>query len=338
MKAVAHYHCLPITDTNALLDLELPEPPAPQGHDLLIAVQAIAVNPVDTKLRRSRAPEPGQTQILGWDAAGTVLATGPDCRLFRPGDAVFYAGALTRPGSNAEQQLVDERLCGHKPRTLDWTQAAAMPLTFLTAWELLFDRFALAAQAEQKGVLLIVGGAGGVGSAAIQLARTLTSLTVVATASRPETEAWCRQQGAHHVIDHRQPLTTGMQALGIPHADFILSLTQTDQHFAELAELVAPQGKIGLIDDPQTLPDIRLLKRKSVSLHWEFMYTRSLFQTPDMARQHDILQQVSQLADAGQLHSTRHAHLGRITAENLRQAHVLLESGTSIGKIVLEGF
>ena len=339
MKAVAYLQSLPIDHADALLDADLPEP-EPLAYDLRVRVAAVSVNPVDTKIRRGVAPAAGQPKVLGWDAVGVVDAVGDAVTLFKPGDRVWYAGDITRAGSNAEFQCVDERLVGRAPATLSDTEAAALPLTAITAWELLFDRFGV--MPETRGTLLVVGGAGGVGSVLIQLARQLTALTVVATASRPATQDWVRQLGAHQVIDHRQPLAAQVQRLvdagQIAPVTHVASLTQTDQHWDQLVELLAPQGKIGLIDDPASPLDVMQLKRKSLSLHWELMFTRSLFHTADMQRQHELLNQVADLVDAGRVRSTLAQHFGTITAANLRRAHAQIESGTTLGKIVLEGF
>lgn len=338
MRAVGYRTPGPIDAPDALVDIERPRPVA-TGRDLLVEVRAVSVNPVDTKVRRTAAPEPGEWKVLGWDAAGVVVEAGPDAGRFRPGDEVFYAGALARPGTNAEFHLVDERIVGRKPRSLDWAEAAAMPLTAITAWEALFDRLDVRGR-EVPGaapVIVIVGGAGGVGSMAIQLARQLTGLTVVATASRPETAEWVRGLGAHHVVDHRQPLAAQVAALGLGAPAFVFSTTQTDRHLAQIAELIAPQGRMVLIDDPASL-DIGLFKRKSVSVHWEFMFTRSMFGTPDIRAQGELLDEVSRLVDAGTLRTTLGRRLGTIDAATLMEAHRLLESGTVIGKLVAEGF
>ncbi|BCD84904.1 oxidoreductase [Pseudomonas solani] len=337
MKAVAYYQSLPIDHADALQDVELPAP-IPGPRDLLVEVRAISVNPVDTKIRRNVLPENGQAKVLGWDVAGVVKAVGSDVTLFQPGDEVFYAGALTRPGGNAELHLVDERIVGKRPRSLDFAKSAALPLTAITAWELLFDRLGIAeGKADQGQSLLIVGAAGGVGSILVQLARQLTGLTVIGTASRPETQAWVRELGAHHVIDHSQPLAAELKRIGLDSVTHVASLTQTDQHLEQLVEALAPQGKLALIDDPAGL-DVLKLKRKSISLHWEFMYTRSMFETADMIEQHRLLNRVSELIDAGVLKTTFGEHFGRIDAANLKRAHALLESGKAKGKIVLEGF
>ncbi len=335
MKAVAYRHSLPIDDPQSLIDIELPEP-APQGRDLRVRVQAVSVNPVDTKVRRNSAPPPGQPKVLGWDAAGIVDAVGPEVTLFKAGDRVMYAGDITRAGSNSELHLVDERIVGPVPATLGFAEAAALPLTAITAWELLFDRLGIDAQTE--GTLLIVGAAGGVGSMLTQLARQLTRLTVVGTASRPETSAWVRELGAHHVIDHRQPLADALRATGLAGVTHVASLTQTEQHYAQLIEALQPHGKLALIDDPAQPLDARPLKRKSLSLHWELMFTRSMFGTPDMQAQHALLSRVAELVDASRLRSTLGEHFGPINATNLRRAHAYIESGKARGKAVLEGF
>jgi zinc-binding alcohol dehydrogenase family protein len=338
MKAVGLTRYLPIEDPQSLVDLDLPRPLV-HGHDLLVAVKAVSVNPVDTKVRAPKPGEESPPRVLGWDAAGVVEAVGPAATLFKPGDEVFYAGSIDRSGSNAEHQLVNERIVGRKPRSLSFADAAALPLTSITAWELMFDRMRIAiGKPPSQGVLLIIGAAGGVGSIATQLARRLTGLTVIGSASRPETRDWVLQMGAHHVVDHRQPLAPQLGAIAPDGVNYVLSLTATDQHFAEIADIVAPQGHVGLIDDPQQPLDIRLLKRKSVALHWEFMYTRPLFNTPDVIAQHRLLNEVADLVDAGLIRSTRTEDYGVINAANLRRAHALLESGKSIGKIVLSGF
>ncbi|MCY1269831.1 Zinc-type alcohol dehydrogenase-like protein [compost metagenome] len=337
MKAVGYTRSHPIDHPEALLDIELPEP-TPGPHDLLVEVRAISVNPVDTKVRMRAEPPAGEYKVLGWDAAGVVRAVGSDVHLFRPGDRVWYAGDLTRPGSNAELQLVDQRIVGHMPQSLDFAQAAALPLTGITAWELLFDRLQIAeGQASAGQSLLIVGAAGGVGSILTQLASQLTGMTVIGTASRAETHQWVLELGAHHVIDHGKPLGEELRRIGHPEVTHVASLTHTDAHLPQLVAALRPQGRLALIDDPESL-DVRLLKQKSLSLHWEFMYTRSMFQTPDMIEQHRLLERVAELIDQGVLKTTLGEHFGRIDAANLRRAHALLESGRAKGKIVLEGF
>jgi len=338
MRAVGYRQSLPIDQDSSLIDVELPRP-EPSPRDLLVEIKAVALNPVDTKVRMRAQPEPGGVKVLGYDAAGIVRAVGREVRLFKEGDEVFYAGAITRPGTNAEFHAVDERLVGAKPRSLSFEEAAALPLTTLTAWETLFDR--LEVQRPVKGAanaVLIVGGAGGVGSVAIQLARRLTDLTVIATASRPETQAWVKELGAHHVIDHSQPLAAQVEALGLGAPAFAFSITHTDAHFPEIAKAIAPQGRFALIDDPKVPLDISLLKGKSVSIHWESMFTRSTFQTADMERQHEILSEASRLVDAGTLRTTLAEVIGPINAANLRRAHAFIESGRARGKIVLSGF
>lgn len=341
MKAVAYRQPLPITDADALLDLELPDPVA-GPRDLIVAVHAISVNPVDTKVRKSRKAENDQPVVLGWDASGIVKSVGADVTMFKPGDRVWYAGNLIRPGTNSELHAVDERIVGHMPKSLDFAPAAALPLTSITAWELLFDRLGIAqdakdADASNGKALLVIGAAGGVGSIMVQLARKLTGLTVIGTASRPETQAWVRELGAHHVIDHTKPLTEELKRVGVPEVHYVASLNQTDAHFAQIVEALAPQGRIGLIDDPDMI-DVRLLKRKSASLHWELMYTRSLYNTDDQIKQHALLNAVADMIDAGTLRTTAGEHFGTINAANLKRAHALLESNRAKGKIVLEGF
>ncbi|WHS59832.1 zinc-binding alcohol dehydrogenase family protein [Pseudomonas sp. G2-4] len=337
MKAIAYYHSLPITDPQSLQDIELPEPVA-GPRDLLVQVRAISVNPVDTKVRQNVQPEDGAAKVLGWDVAGVVKAVGPEVTLFKAGDKVFYAGSIARAGGNSELHVVDERIVGHMPKTLGFAEAAALPLTAITAWELLFERLHIQEdQSDQGQSLLIVGAAGGVGSILTQLASQLTGLKVIGTASRAQTQDWVRGLGADLVIDHSRPLSEVLKEAGQPQVTHVASLTQTDQHLDQLVEALAPQGKLALIDDPKAL-DVTTLKRKSLSLHWEFMYTRSLFETADMIEQHKLLNRVAALVDAGTLKTTVGEHFGTINAENLRRAHGLLESGKSKGKIVLEGF
>lgn len=337
MKAIGYRTTGPITNAASLVDMDLPQP-NPTGRDLLVAVKAVSVNPVDYKIRRSTAPLGDDWKVLGWDATGVVVATGPDATRFKPGDEVFYAGSITRPGSNAEFQLVDDRIVGRKPASLDWAEAAALPLTALTAWETLFDRLDVSRPVPGAAdAILIIGGAGGVGSIAIQIARQRTNLTVIATASRPETQAWAWSLGAHHVIDHSRPLAAQIAELGLGAPAFVFSTTHTEQHAAEAAELIAPQGRFALIDDPQGL-DIMVFKRKAVSIHHELMFTRAIYETPDMGAQGDILDAVADLVDDGRIRTTLTERLSPINAANLKRAHALLESGTARGKIVLEGF
>lgn len=336
MKAVGYYSPLPVGDARSLVDLDLPEP-EPGAHDLRVRVQAVSVNPVDVKVRASAVPPAGTARVLGFDAAGVVDAVGSAVTRFAPGDAVFYAGALDRPGCNSALHLVDERLAGRKPETLSFEEAAALPLTALTAWELLFDRLGVARDPAAGGTLLVINGAGGVGSILTQIARRLTGLTVIATASRPETIAWCLEMGAHHVIDHHRPLDQGLRALGLSDIAYVASLTSTERHLPAIAALIAPQGKLAVIDDPKQL-DIVPFKRKSVSVHWELMFTRSMYQTADMAEQHIALGEISLLVDAGVLRTTLTEQAGAITAANLRRVHAFIESGRGIGKTVLSGF
>jgi zinc-binding alcohol dehydrogenase family protein len=337
MKAIGYFQSHPIDHPDALVDIDLPEPVA-HGRDLLIEVHAISVNPVDTKIRVWVAPEAGVAKVLGWDAAGIVVAVGEQVTLFKPGDRVMYAGSLLRPGTNSERHLVDERIVGRAPSSLDFDAAAALPLTSITAWEMLFERLQISQdKAAKGGTLLIVGAAGGVGSIMLQLARQLTNWTIIATASRPETQQWVMDLGAHHVIDHSLPLSKELQRIGIDQVDCVASLTHTDLHLAEIVACLVPQGKLALIDDPEAL-DVKLLKTKSISLHWELMFTRSMFETPDMIEQHKLLDRVAQLIDDGVLRSTVTERFGTINAANLRRAHALIESGAARGKIVLSGF
>jgi zinc-binding alcohol dehydrogenase family protein len=336
MKAVGFIKNLPITDAAALQDLNVPDP-TPGAQDLLVRVNAISVNPVDTKVRRHRAPKEGMPEVLGWDAVGIVQAVGNAVKGFKSGDRVYYAGAINRPGSNSELQVVDARIAALAPNTLNDAQAAALPLTSITAWELLFDRLQIAQGSGTGHALLVIGGAGGVGSILIQLARQLTQLRVVATASRPETQAWCRSLGAHDVINHAQPLRAQLNALNMAHVHYVASLTQTDKHWDALVDALAPQGKLGLIDDFPGV-DISKLKSKSLSLHWELMFTRSLFDTPDMAAQGKLLADLAALVDAGRIKTTLAEDFGSINAANLRRAHALIESGKARGKVVLHGW
>jgi zinc-binding alcohol dehydrogenase family protein len=337
MKAVGYIQSLPPSDPNSLFDFELPIPER-KNRDLLVAVRAVSVNPIDTKVRMRAQGSEAQPKILGFDCAGVVEDVGPEVTFFKPGDEVFYAGSILRPGTNSEFHLVDERLVGPKPRSLSFAEAAALPLTSVTAWELLFDRLRIPlGKPQQAGSLLVIGASGGVGSILVQLARRLTGVTVLASASRPESQQWVLKAGAHHAVNHSQKLSEEVRKLGIHHVEFIIGLNQTDQHFNEIVELIAPQGAFALIDDPSTL-DIAKLKPKSASLHWESMFTRSTFQTPDMVEQHRILHQISTLVDEGLIRTTLAKVAGRINAQNLRAAHAAIESHTSIGKIVLEGF
>ncbi|WP_213807135.1 zinc-binding alcohol dehydrogenase family protein [Granulicella sp. dw_53] len=337
MKAVGYKTPSTIDSPESLLDIVIPEPVA-SGRDLLVEVKAISVNPVDTKERANSAPKGTEYKVLGWDAAGIVKQVGSECSIFKPGDEVFYAGSIVRPGTNAELHLVDERIVGRKPKSLSFAEAAALPLTGLTAWELLFDRLeAKRGAAETPKNLLVIGGAGGVGSILLQLARQLTNLTIIATASRPETRQWCLDLGAHHVIDHSKSIVDQLESAGIPRVEFIASLTGTETHYPALVEAIAPQGRLGVIDDPKVL-DAVPLKRKAASLRWESMFTRSTFTTPDIAEQHRILDEISTMVDAKSIRTTLAHSFGPINAENLKKAHALIESGRSHGKVILEGF
>jgi zinc-binding alcohol dehydrogenase family protein len=341
MKAVGYRTSLPINDPESLSDIELPQPIA-TGQDLLVKVKAIAVNPVDYKIRQNVSPAEGEYRVLGWDAVGEVIATGEAARQFKPGELVFYAGDLNRQGSNAEYQLVDERLAGTKPKTLSDVEAAALPLTTITAWEMLFEHLAIKQQSPDSTektdeVILVVGAAGGVGSILLQLAKAITGATIVATASRESSQAWVKKLGADHVVDHTKPLQPQIEALGIGQVTHVASLNSTDSYFESYTELLAPFGKIAMIDDPESL-DVMKLKPKSQSLHIEFMFARSMFKAADMAEQSRLLNRVSNLVDQGYVKTTVGKNLGTINATNLRTAHEILESGRSIGKIVLQGF
>lgn len=337
MKAIGYTTPGKINRVDALVDIERPVP-SPGPRDLIVRVQAVSVNPVDTKVRTSSQPADGQAKILGWDAAGTVEAVGEGVTLFAVGDEVYYAGDLTRPGTNAELHAVDERIVGHKPKTLNWAQAAALPLTSLTAWELLFDRLGVPyGQKKGRGSLLVINGAGGVGSILIQIARRLTGLTVIATASRPETIAWVKEMGAHHVIDHHKPLDAELAKIGIPEVEYVAGLTSTEKQLPYFPKIIAAQGKLAMIDDPGSF-DIVSLKRKAITISWELMFTRSMFQTDDMIEQHKILEEIAHLVDAGVLKTTLTDEISPINAKNLMKVHASVEAGKHIGKTVLTGF
>lgn len=337
MKAVGYRVAGPVSADDSLVDLEVPAP-QPGPRDVRVAIKAVSVNPADVQMRARMSPPDGEVRILGFDAAGVVDAIGSEVTLFKPGDEVFYAGAMDRPGTDSELHLVDERVVGHKPKTLSFSEAAALPLTSIAAWELLFERLAIPYGVKtHAGALLIINGAGGVGSILTQLARRLTGLTVIATASRPETEAWCRTMGAHHVINHHRPLDMGLKEMGIAQVEYIAGLTATDRHLPAIAEIIAPHGRLALIDDPRVF-DIAGLKRKSVSVHWELMFTPTLYQTPDMIGQHHLLNEVADLVDAGLLRTTLTEEAGPVNARNLRCVHALVESHQRIGKTVLSGF
>jgi zinc-binding alcohol dehydrogenase family protein len=338
MKAVALTRYLPISDPESLVDVTLPDP-QPAGHDILVKVEAVSVNPVDTKQRAPNPKVEAQPRVLGYDAAGTVAAVGPEVTLFKPGDEVYYAGDVTRAGSNSELQLVDERIVGRKPATLDFAQAAAIPLTAITAWEAYFDRMKIDAGGKHRGAsLLIIGGAGGVGSIGIQIAKVVAGLKVIATASRPETIAWVKELGADHVVDYTQPLRPQIEALGLKHVDYIVNFNDTDRYWGEMGDLVAPQGAVCMIVAPKGPLAQDGVRAKSASVCWELMFTRPRFKTPDMIEQHRLLTRVAELIDAKKIRGTLRETLRPINAANMRAAHAKLESGTTIGKLVVAGW
>jgi len=330
MKAVGLYKYLPIDHPESLVDLEV-DTPAPAGRDLLVEVKAVSVNPVDTKRRAPKDLVEKTPKILGWDAAGVVKAASPDCKLFKPGDAVYYAGSVIRQGSNSEYQLVDERIVGRKPANLGFAEAAAMPLTTLTAWELMFERMGISVAGANAGrSLLILGGAGGVGSVAIQLAKNLAKLKVTATASRAESILWCKKMGADEVVNHTE--------VGPHEYDYVLCLNSSDAYWPLFPRITRPQGRIGLIVRTLRPIDLQILHDKSISVHLEGMFTRSTFQTADMEAQHALLDEMAGLLEAGVVKGTLGQNLGTINAANLRRAHKLLEEGHVVGKLVLEGW
>ncbi|MGP5515476.1 zinc-binding alcohol dehydrogenase family protein [Psychrobacter alimentarius] len=342
VKAIGYKDNFAIDNEQALQDITLEKPTA-TGHDILVEVKAISVNPVDYKIRQSRPAPEGEYAVIGWDAAGIVTAVGDEVSLFSVGDKVYYAGDLTRSGSNAEYQLVDERIVGHMPSSLSFAEAAALPLTTITAWEMLFERLQIPVSDSSSGEsandvsVLVIGAAGGVGSILTQLLKTRTSATIIGTASRDESVQWLKDLGADHVINHRNPLFDELQQTGINEVDYVISLNNTDEHYEEIIKCLKPQGKLGLIDDPESL-DAKSLKTKCLSLHWEFMFTRSMFHTPDMLEQHRLLTDVANMIDAGEIKTTVAYHLGTITAEHVRHAHQMLENQQAHGKIVLEGW
>lgn len=337
MKTIGLTRYLPIDDPKSLEDIEVTKP-QPQGHDLLVAVRAIAVNPVDTKVRAPKETVEDTPRILGWDASGVVEAVGPDVSLFKPGDEVFYAGDITRSGTNSEFQLVDERIVGAKPESLDFAQAAAFPLTAITAYEAFFDRLGIDINGANAGeTLLIIGGAGGVGSVGIQLAK-IAGLNVIATASRPESADWVKGLGAGHVVNHYEPLRPQIEVLGLNFIDHIAVFNNTDAHWEAVTDLIRPQGKIVSIVENKNPLKQDVMKTKAATFVWEFMFTRSMFQTPDMVEQHNLLSRVAGWIDEGRIRSTVNKVLSPINAENLRAAHKTLEAGRSIGKIVLQGW
>ena len=333
MKAISYIDGMDHGFQNPLVDIEKAMPSL-KDRDLLVRIKAISVNPVDTKVRRNPVTV-GNTRILGWDAVGEVVEVGSGVQHFKVGDQVWYAGDLTRDGSNAEYQAVDERIVSLKPQSLSNAEAAALPLTAITAWEMLFDRFNV--DLDQSDNILVIGGAGGVGSIAIQLLKAKTNLKVIATASREETKAWVKSLGADYVIDHTQDLNMQIKALGLDAPRYIFSTNQTHTYLPQISKLIAPQGKFGLIDDPKLL-DIGEFKSKSVSVHWEFMFTRSMFNTTDIEQQSQLLHQVAELVDNHTIKTTLNQTLGKINAKNLKLAHELIETGRAKGKIVLEGF
>lgn len=336
MKAVAFTHSKPITEMDALENIEL-SVPVPRHHDLLVEIKAISVNPVDTKIRKSQEPL-GEPRVLGYDAAGIVREIGPDVRNFRVGDEVFYAGVPDRQGANAEFHLVDDRLVGHKPKSLNFAEAAALPLTALTAWEMLFERFRIPRGQPQGGTLLIVGGGGGVGSMAIQLAAQLTDMTVVATASRPESVEWCKSLGAHHVVSHGEDLAAQILKAGLTPPSHIFCVAHVKKHFHKLVDLLAPEGAVGIIESNAGDLNVSSLIQKSATLHTEYVFTHGLLHTQHMSIQHRTLEAIAHLIDNGTIKTTMTENYGKINAANLIRAHAALESGTTIGKIVLEGF
>lgn len=336
MKAVGFTHYLPIDDHNSFLDFEL-EKPVATGRDILVCVKAVAVNPVDTKVRAPKEGTENPPRIIGYDASGVVEAVGPDVTLFKTGDEVWYAGDLTRSGSNAEYQLVDERIVGHKPQSQSHSEAAALPLTTITAYESFFTRLGIDRNGANRGEsLLIIGGAGGVGSIGIQLAK-LAGLRVIATASRAETIAWVKELGADDVINHREDMVAQVRGLGLQFVDHIAFFNGME-HWDQAVELIRPQGGIVTIDATHHPMAMDMMKIKAASLHWEMMFTRSRFETPDMIAQHELLCEVAKDIDAGHIRTTVNNVLSPINAENMRKAHALVESGQVKGKIVLEGF
>lgn len=342
MKAIGYKKSLPITDTDSLVNIELPQPIA-TGQDILVKINAIAVNPVDYKIRQNHPSESDEFKVIGWDAVGEVVAMGDAATKFTLGDKVYYAGDLNRQGSNAEYQLIDERIVGHKPKSLSDAEAAALPLTTITAYELLFEHLALTklhpdSTEKSNDVILVVGAAGGVGSILVQLAKAITGATIIATASRESSIAWVKKLGAHHVVNHTKPLQTQIDALNIGQVTHVASLNGTGSYFDTYIELLAPFGKIAMIDDPAEPLNVMKMKFKSLSLHIEFMFARSMFNATDIEKQSHLLNHVSDLIDHGYIQTTVSKDLGLINAKNLKIAHQELESGQSIGKIVLQGF
>tara|TARA_R110000868_G_scaffold4211_1_gene26395 strand:- start:44324 stop:45331 length:1008 start_codon:yes stop_codon:yes gene_type:complete len=335
MKAIGYKENLPIEDVKSLQDIEL-ETPKVSGRDVLVEIKAISVNPADYKVRANVPTEGDNWKVIGWDATGIVKEVGEEVTLFKVGDEVWYAGDITRQGSYAQYQVVDERIVGKKPTSISYAEAAALPLTTLTAWELLFDRLEVAKDDAQKSIL-VIGAAGGVGSILVQLAKKLTKLNIIATASREETTTWLKELGADMVINHGNKLSEEFEKYQLAAPDYVVSLNATEQHAAEIVKLIKPQGKFGFIDDPKSF-NVMPFKHKAVSTHIEFMFTRSMFQTEDMQEQHNILNEVSALIDNGTIKTTLGENFGTINAKNMRKAHAFLETGKAKGKIVLEGF
>lgn len=336
MKAIGFKEHLPIESKNSLVEFELPKPAA-KGHDLLIKVEAVSVNPVDIGVRKSGHGILKQPKIIGWDAVGIVASTGDKVSLFKEGDQVFYAGSFKRPGSNSEFQLVDERIVGHAPQNLSIQQAAAMPLTSLTAWEALFEQLEIDPHAQtlnHNKTILIINGSGGVGSIAVQLAHW-AGLKVIASASRPATIEWVTKFGADQTVNHRQDLVKEVRNLGYKYVDFILELNDLDGHWNEMAELIKPSGRIASITENRHPVNLRKLTQKRAKFAWEWMYTKSFYQTPDMITQHQILDQVADLLDKNILRSTLNKTLSPINVPNLKKAHQLVESNHMIGKVVI---
>ncbi|MFC4403085.1 zinc-binding alcohol dehydrogenase family protein [Gracilibacillus xinjiangensis] len=339
MKAIGLYRYLPIEHKESLVEVNL-EKPVPSENDLLVKIMAVSINPVDVKVRSPKEKQETAPKILGWDACGVVEAVGSNCTLFKPGDEVYYSGSITKPGTYSEYHLVDEKIAGKKPQSLSYAEAAALPLTAITAWEGLFDRLQIDLNNKKengKKSILIIGGAGGVGSIAIQLAK-IAGLTVIATASRDESKKWVKELGADYVINHHLSFLPQMKEFGIDHVDYIFCLNNTDQHWESMGEAIVPQGKICSIVENSDPLDLNVLKSKSITFVWEFMFTRSMYHTPDMVKQHELLTKLSQLIDEGKVRTTLKECISPINAENLRKAHAMVEKGNMIGKVVLEGF
>jgi len=313
------------------------EQPTPEveGHDILVKIQAISVNPVDCKVRKGIAKPEDGSRVLGWDAAGTVESVGEKVSLFKPGERVFYAGDITRSGSYTTHQLVDEHIVGLMPESLDFAAAAALPLTSITAWEALFDRLKINPEVDKGKHILIIGAAGGVGSIAVQLAKQVARLNVIATASREESRQWCLSLGADHVINHHEDMLEQLKQQQLPAPDYILCLNSTDLHFEPMMEMIAPQGMICSIVECRESHNLDQLKSKSAGFVWEFMFTRSMYKTVDRIKQHELLNEIAQLVDSGEIKTTLNKTYTQISVDNIIAAHKQLEIGSSIGKIVL---